>query len=88
MSRNKLAGIVIACTVVIVAAILLIHFEPWKQNYTLSVNINPPQAGSVSPSGGEYESGLQITLNATPASGYTFDSVSYTHLTLPTILLV
>ena len=31
------------------------------------------KAGSVSPSGGEYESGLQITLTATPASGYTFD---------------
>jgi hypothetical protein len=26
----------------------------------------------VSPSGGEYESGLQITLIATPASGYIF----------------
>lgn len=27
----------------------------------------------MSPSGGEYKSGLQITLTATPASGYTFD---------------
>ena len=73
MSRNKLAGIIIACTIVIIAAILLFHFEPWKQIYTLSVNINLPQAGTVSPAGGQYESGEQVTLTASPASGYTFD---------------
>jgi uncharacterized repeat protein (TIGR02543 family) len=73
MSRNKLAGIIIACTVVIIVAILLIHFEPWEQRYMLSVNINPLQAGSVSPEDGRYRSGEQVLLTASPASGYTFD---------------
>ncbi len=41
--------------------------------YTLSVSVSPSGAGSVSPPGGKYESGLQVTLTATPASGYTFD---------------
>jgi len=41
--------------------------------YTLSVSVSPSEAGSVSPSGGEYEEGTQVTLTAVPASGYTFD---------------
>ena len=41
--------------------------------YTLSVIASPSGAGWVSPSGGEYESGDQVTLTANPASGYTFD---------------
>jgi len=49
------------------------HFKSITQMYTLTVNINPSSAGSVSPSGGDYESGDQITLTASPASGYTFD---------------
>jgi len=78
VSRNKLAGIIAASTAAIVAAILLIQFEPWKATppgeiYTLSTYISPSGAGSVSPAGGQYESGAQITLTATPASGYTFD---------------
>jgi hypothetical protein len=73
MSKRKLAGIIVACTIVIIVVIVLIRFEPWEQPYTLSVSANPPQAGSVSPSGGEYESGVQVTLTASPTSGYTFD---------------
>jgi len=41
--------------------------------YTLSVSVSPSGAGSVSPPGGKYESGLQVTLTATSTSGYTFD---------------
>lgn len=41
--------------------------------YTLSVSVSPLGAGDVSPSGGEYESGAQVTLIASPASGYEFD---------------
>ena len=73
MTRKKLAGIIIACTVVIIVAILLIHFEPWERKHTLSVNINPPQAGSVSPEGGRYKSGEHVPLTATADTGYTFD---------------
>ena len=43
------------------------------QTYTLTTNVSPLGAGSVSPSGGEYDSGLTVTLAATAASGYTFD---------------
>ena len=46
---------------------------PSTETYTLTININPSGAGSISPSGGEYESGVQVTLTASPASGYTFD---------------
>jgi len=41
-------------------------------SYTLSVNVNPSGAGIVSPSGGEYDSDEQVTLTASPASGYRF----------------
>ena len=41
--------------------------------YTLSTSVSPLGTGSVSPSGGQYESGVQVTLTATPASGYAFD---------------
>jgi len=70
MSKKKLAGIIGGCIVVVIIIIAITTPTP---TYTLSVSVNPPQAGSVSPSGGEYESGLQITLTAIPTSGYTFD---------------
>ena len=76
MSKNKLAGIIIACTIAIIVVIVLIYFKPWERTYTLSASVSPPQAGSVSPSGGEYDAGEQITLTASPASGYTFDNWS------------
>lgn len=41
--------------------------------YTLSIGISPSGAGSVDLPGGEYESGLQVTLTATPISGYAFE---------------
>jgi len=41
--------------------------------YTLSVSVSPSGAGVVSPLGGEYDPGAQVTLTANPASGYTFD---------------
>ena len=72
MSKNKLAAIIIVCTIAIIAAIVLISVKPWERTYTLSVSVNPLQAGSVSPSGGKYESGDRVTIIAIPASGYTF----------------
>ena len=82
MSKKKLIGIIGACILAVVAVIIIVSHPPTatptqtpspSDTYTLSVSVSPPGAGSVSPSGGEYESGLQITLSATPASGYTFD---------------
>jgi beta-lactamase superfamily II metal-dependent hydrolase len=76
MSKKKLAGIVAVCITAIIAVIVVTNPRqptPTTQNYTLTTYISPSGAGSVSPAGGQYESGVQITLSATPASGYTFD---------------
>ena len=52
---------------------LTANFKATTQTYTLTTWVSPSGAGSISPSGGEYESGEQVTLTASPASGYTFD---------------
>ena len=77
MSKNKLAAIIVACTIVIVVAIVLFTFKPWEgtpstETYKLTTSVSPSGAGSVSPSGGEYESGVQVTVTASPDSGFTF----------------
>ena len=69
-SKKKLAGIIVACVIAIIVVIVLLLKPP---TYTLTVSISPSGAGSTSPSGGEYQSGRQVTLTAIPASGYTFD---------------
>jgi len=74
MSKGKLAGIIVGCTIaIIVVIVLVIPSLLQTPTHTLSVSVTPSGAGSVSPSGGEYESGVQVTLTASPASGYTFD---------------
>jgi hypothetical protein len=73
VNKKKLIGIIVACVVVVVVVIVLVHFQPWERTCMLSISIDPPQAGSVSPLGGEYECGEQITLTATSARGYIFD---------------
>jgi uncharacterized repeat protein (TIGR02543 family) len=88
MSKNKLATIIVVCTIAVVAAIVLVSFRPWERAYTLDVVVNPPQAGSVSPAGGQYKSSEEVTLTASPASGYTFDSwCGSTSGTSPTITI-
>jgi hypothetical protein len=80
VSKKKLAGIIAGCVIAIIVVIVITHpgkSTPPAQNYTLTINISPPGGGSVSPSGGKYESGVKVTLNATPASGYTFDYWDY-----------
>jgi hypothetical protein len=80
MSKKKLAGIIAVCAIAIIVAVVITRFSPITTpipTYTLSVSVSPSGAGSVSPSGGEYESGEQVTLNATPASDYTFDYWDY-----------
>jgi len=74
MNKKKLAGI-IACVIGVIVVIIATSNEPTPSTeiYTLTTNISPSGAGNVSPSGGEYESGLNVTLTASPASGYLFD---------------
>jgi uncharacterized repeat protein (TIGR02543 family) len=59
--------------VAIIAIILGVTLATPSLTYTLSASVNPPQAGSVSPAGGEYELNEQVTLTASAANGYTFD---------------
>ncbi len=76
MSKKKLAGIIAVCIIAIIAVIVVTNPRqptPTAQTYTLTTCISPSGSGSVAPAGGQYESGVQITLTATPASGYTFD---------------
>jgi len=47
-----------------------------KIRYTLSTSISSPGSGSISPISGTYDVGIQVTLTATPASGYQFASWS------------
>ncbi len=50
---------------------LVANFQAQPQNYTISVSANPTNGGTVS-GGGTYQQGQSCTVNATPASGYTF----------------
>ena len=66
------------CLFVLISLALLLSLVglagcPTTERFTLTVNVSPPGAGSVSPSGGEYDSGVSVTLTATPDTGYTFD---------------
>ncbi len=84
MSKGKLAGIIIGCSIAVILVIVLVT-PPLLQTqtpvrwpeltpiFTLSIGASPSGAGSVSPSGGGYVWGVQVTLTASPASGYTFD---------------
>ena len=41
--------------------------------YNLSVSVEPSGGGRVMPESGTYDSGTEVTLSATPSSGYEFD---------------
>jgi uncharacterized repeat protein (TIGR02543 family) len=58
--------------------VVVANFSQISARYTLSVSVSPSGSGSVSlsPPGGTYASGTQVTLTATSASGYRFDSWS------------
>jgi uncharacterized repeat protein (TIGR02543 family) len=70
MSKKKLAGIIVGC---IIGIIIIAAIATPTHIYTLSVSASPSGAGSISPSGGKYKSGVEVTLTTSPASGYTFD---------------
>jgi surface protein len=46
-------------------------YEP-PVKYTLTITITPADGGTVSPSGGSFNKGTQINLEATPSAGYAF----------------
>jgi len=84
MSGENRTGIIVGCIIAVIGVAGIVMSggpatspepEP-ATTYTLSVSVSPPGAGWVSPSSGEYEFGDQVTLAASPASGYTFDQWS------------
>jgi len=44
--------------------------------YTLTVNVNPSEGGTVSPSTSQYKHGTNVSLSATPSSEFLFDNWS------------
>ena len=50
---------------------LVANFQAQPQSYTISVSANPTNGGTVT-GGGTYQQGQSCTVNATPATGYTF----------------
>jgi hypothetical protein len=50
--------------------------KPTPAIYTLNVTVDPPEAGSVSPMSGEYESGTDVTLIAEPIHGFALEEWS------------
>ena len=47
-----------------------------KINYSVEINSNPADGGTVHPTSGTYEAGTQYTLTATPNDGYRFNNWS------------
>jgi hypothetical protein len=41
--------------------------------YTLTITLSPAEGGTVSPTGGVYDTGAEISITATPSTGYVFD---------------
>jgi uncharacterized repeat protein (TIGR02543 family) len=73
MPKRKYAYLFVIASLVLLLSLVGLTGCPGGQTYTLTTNVSPPGAGSVSPPGGDYDSGMSVTLTATPASGYTFD---------------
>src|SRR5690625_845400 len=43
------------------------------QIYTLTTNVNPSEAGSINPSSGEYDEGIEVEIMATPNEHWVFN---------------
>jgi hypothetical protein len=57
-----------------IAAVLAMTFAGCApSSFKLSATCNPEAAGSISPSSGTYDKGVEVDVTATPAAGYRFD---------------
>lgn len=60
-------------TVLVLVSVLALGACCSPAKYALSTSCSPVTGGSVSPAGGSYVDGTEVTLAVTPASGYRFD---------------
>ncbi|WP_083750203.1 InlB B-repeat-containing protein [Rhodohalobacter halophilus] len=59
----------------LITALLLLGCSATTENseiYTLNTNVNPEDAGSVSPAQGEFDEGTEVTVNASANEGWVF----------------
>jgi hypothetical protein len=47
--------------------------QPTTQSFTLSSNVSPDESGTVTPSSGTFDEGSQVTVEANPNEGWSFD---------------
>lgn len=73
MLKRKYTYLFVLTSLALLLSLVWLAGCPITERFTLTINISPPGAGSVSPAGGEYDHGVTVTLTATPASDYTFD---------------
>jgi hypothetical protein len=59
------------CLMTMVMAVVMLFLGCKKDQYTITVNVNDPEMGSVT-GGGKYDVNTEISLVATPNSGYVF----------------
>ena len=60
--------------IILFVSILIVNCskESEPTMYTLTVTSNPTEGGTISPSGGEYEDGTEVTINVTPNNNFSF----------------
>lgn len=71
--KNTGAFLWTALLLFVIAAIVGILAHGGTENCTLTVSISPPGAGFVTPTGGKFSTGSEVTLTAMPVTGCKFD---------------
>jgi uncharacterized repeat protein (TIGR02543 family) len=74
MKRKRIFfPLVITLVLVFILPLLGAAGCPTSNKYNLTTSVSPTEGGSVSPSGGSYDPGVNVTITATANSGYVFD---------------
>jgi len=74
MKRKRIfIPLVITLVLVFILPLLGAAGCPTSNKYNLTTSVSPTEGGSVSPSGGSYDPGVNVTITATANSGYVFD---------------
>jgi hypothetical protein len=63
-------------SIVLVLIVVMLPLACGPTQYTLNTSVSPAGAGTITPSGGKYDAGTEMTIVAEPASEYAFDKWS------------